>query len=523
MLKVLLVDDETLVRVGMKSIIPWKDNGFSIVDEAANGIQALDMVRKDRPDIILTDIMMPQMDGIELIKKVKEEKLGGKFIILSCVSEITYLQQAISLGVSRYVLKSSVKPEELLNMVNEIAEDIKRERFFDDTLGNEYNGLSQNVYLNEYLNLVLKAHIDDKQAINNKLRNYGIKTDDDIRLVIFKVVSRVQQETGKLNYPIAEICQSILDDTCGGYVFVNYEDYICMFIYCTGAGFEEKAVEEICFRIYETVKQCFDCEIITGMSEISSSFQNVVSSYREAKNKLDAAFFKNCSMDGYDYNIDSSRDLKMEKDKVMQISVNDSIEKIIGAVESIKSLVEKGVIISEVEVKKLYTAAIRYVMMTFDVKEEQLLLENNACQSLNQVMWSTKWFDDLHKLAVEIIQKCYDIFKNQNFGYYSDELIDAIIDYIKDNYRHKILLKDLSDKVHFSADYICKYFKKKTQQNLSDYILKYKIYQSKNMLAENKNIAKTAYDLGFSSDGHFSRTFKKYEGVTPGSYIKAQK
>ena len=128
MIKVLIIDDEPLVRMGMNSIIAWEEHGHKIVGEAGNGVQGLEKIREYRPDLVLIDIMMPQMDGLTVIEESRKEGFAGKFIILSCVSEIEYLQKAIRLGVSSYVLKSSVNPQEILETVEEAAAEIKKEK-----------------------------------------------------------------------------------------------------------------------------------------------------------------------------------------------------------------------------------------------------------------------------------------------------------------------------------------------------------------------------------------------------------
>ena len=128
MIKVLIIDDEPLVRMGMNSIIAWEEHGYKIVGEAGNGVQGLEKIREYRPDLVLIDIMMPQMDGLTVIEESRKEGFAGKFIILSCVSEIEYLQKAIRLGVSSYVLKSSVNPQEILETVEEAAAEIKKEK-----------------------------------------------------------------------------------------------------------------------------------------------------------------------------------------------------------------------------------------------------------------------------------------------------------------------------------------------------------------------------------------------------------
>ena len=101
MLKLLIVDDEMLIRIGMRSIIPWEEQGIEIVGRRRTGEKALELSRKYVPDIILADIRMPRMDGLTFIRTLKQEQPECKFLVLSCMDDIAYLQEAMKLGSQR--------------------------------------------------------------------------------------------------------------------------------------------------------------------------------------------------------------------------------------------------------------------------------------------------------------------------------------------------------------------------------------------------------------------------------------
>lgn len=102
---IIIVDDELFVRKGLIGMIDWEGSGFRIVDEADNGEDALELIRAKRPQLVITDIRMPVLDGIGLIEAVTEEQLGMEFIIISGYNDFRYAQQAVRYGVLDYVLK----------------------------------------------------------------------------------------------------------------------------------------------------------------------------------------------------------------------------------------------------------------------------------------------------------------------------------------------------------------------------------------------------------------------------------
>lgn len=111
--KVLIVEDEVLVREGLKSVIGWERLGMEVIEDVANGKQALEVYERERPDIILTDIRMPVMDGLELIAQIRRQDEKTRIVILTCYEEFGYLQKALQLGVSDYILKLKMKPSEI--------------------------------------------------------------------------------------------------------------------------------------------------------------------------------------------------------------------------------------------------------------------------------------------------------------------------------------------------------------------------------------------------------------------------
>ncbi|MFS0839753.1 response regulator [Paenibacillus sp. 1P03SA] len=124
-MKIMLVDDEFLVRLGIKSLIDWERHGFTYAGDAQDGREALALIGEVKPDIVLTDIVMPRMDGIELIGHVKRDYPHIHMIVLSSHTDYDYVRQAMKLGVEDYILKASLKPEELVDMLAGVAAKIR--------------------------------------------------------------------------------------------------------------------------------------------------------------------------------------------------------------------------------------------------------------------------------------------------------------------------------------------------------------------------------------------------------------
>ena len=158
-MKVLIVDDEAYVRIGMRTIVNWGELGITMVMEAADGLQALKIFKEIRPDIVLLDIVMPNMNGLEFIRAAKQLKNNCKFLILSCMDELDYYKDAINLGVSGYVLKNSLTGEHLTTVISNLIKEIDTEQIRVPSNNEIFTYASNDIVLNEFTSLALKGKI----------------------------------------------------------------------------------------------------------------------------------------------------------------------------------------------------------------------------------------------------------------------------------------------------------------------------------------------------------------------------
>ncbi len=128
MYKVLLVDDDFPVRVLLKQLINWEEEGFEIVDEAIDGEEALEKIEHYKPDIAIVDIGMPIMNGVELIKELQDRSIDCKVIVLSCHDDFQYVREAMKLGAKEYILKNLVTDERLIEVLSQIKQEIEEEK-----------------------------------------------------------------------------------------------------------------------------------------------------------------------------------------------------------------------------------------------------------------------------------------------------------------------------------------------------------------------------------------------------------
>ncbi len=128
MWRVILVEDEVFVRESVREIIDWNSMGFEVVGEAGNGVDALQLIKQEKPDLVLADIIMPQMDGVELLRQTREAGYISKFVMLTCMSEFEYMRKAMEYGASNYILKLSMNVKDLRETLEKISTELNKER-----------------------------------------------------------------------------------------------------------------------------------------------------------------------------------------------------------------------------------------------------------------------------------------------------------------------------------------------------------------------------------------------------------
>ena len=128
MYSILIIDDEPIVKIALRSILPWEEHGFSICGTASNGLEAMSLIEKHQPDVIITDLKMPEMDGLELIRTLKEKNYPGEILVLSNYEDFDSVRSALLLGAADYLLKIKISPDTLLACLNKTTEKLQKKK-----------------------------------------------------------------------------------------------------------------------------------------------------------------------------------------------------------------------------------------------------------------------------------------------------------------------------------------------------------------------------------------------------------
>lgn len=527
-MKVLIIDDEPLARIGMRSIIPWDKNGFSLVGEAGNGIEGLEMAKRYGPDIILVDIIMPEMDGIEFIRRVKPVLPDSKIIIMSCMNEIQYYQEAIHLGVSEYILKDKINPQEILETVGRVADELRRDRVFDEN-DTETQVVNKNLVMTEFMNQVLKGKIRDGQRIIAKLEQHGIKIEGrKFRIACISAYSTDLQgdsDAESLDYSVINICQEIVSSGCGGYVFRSFEGNIAAILMNRENPDGDLFLEQLFRQIKETCEQCLDCCITMGTGNVFCNPGSIYEGYLQACSAMEISFFKGRGkLYHYLRDVDYDPAVAKKADKVLQeilsISSATDISHISDSLEEMNRLLSDGKV-TLMKTKSIYMDIIYHILSL--LRKEKL----EVSEILGEDVDAYTFFDRLdsaagyHSRMVTLINKTAGYLRGHN-NVKSNRIIEEVRRWVEKHLNEKIKLESIAGDVYLSPSYLCRLYKKETGQNLQDYILERKIEKAKELLSQ-YNVGTVSDLLGFNSHSYFIRVFRERTGYTPLQFQKGGK
>ena len=290
--KVLIVEDEVLVREGLKSVIGWDKLGMEVVGDAANGRQALEIYERERPDIVLTDIRMPVMDGLELIARIREEDKKTGIVILTCYEEFGYLQEALRMGVSDYILKLKMKPAE----IEAAMAKVKKKLDEDEENGAGPDGAEEfRLQKEEELKRYIFYHQVSIGFFRSRMErlNLAVKEKDMVLLRVViqryeKARLKIMDDRGMLiRFVILNTTEEIMEKYGGGETIQEGPDCFLLFMNVVNDPKDEDSwMEKMQKEISHVLSNFMGMRTVWGVSSVFQSFTELPDKYQECCQKM---------------------------------------------------------------------------------------------------------------------------------------------------------------------------------------------------------------------------------------------
>lgn len=528
-MKILLVEDDFIVRQGILYSIDWKSHHLEICGEAMNGEQGYDMAINMQPDIIITDIRMPVMDGLQLAEKIKKVHPEMEIIILSGYDDFSYAKEAIHIGVHEYLLKP-IDAEEFLKCVCKLRDSIEEKRKMNQIHQEKEDVIKENkkdIQAN-LLNKIIQPTISEKEKhIRNNLSTLGIVFDKPVYKVLlltiedFLFFTKGQLEEEKLE--ILQRINDIIEDTFFNGVhiesFINkYGQFV---ILMNAEKISKLYIEDCCLtitnRVLEEGFQCiFSCGTEkTALSEVYISYQESVSALHQhicQKGQNIIYFNGNTIQDNWMFG-----DIKEEEQLILECMQTYDTEGMIHCMERIfqKAITEQQTFKSvQATCTKLIALLIAQLEEMLVLKEEVLSLFVESEQKIQQT-FSIKYLEFSMK---NFILELSDVLKNNKNDKYNRFVSDAM-DYVENHYKNKISVKDIATKLLITPNYFSQIFKAQMGMNFTDFLNEYRVKKAKQLLKNNNlKVYEVSELVGYQNYKYFNKIFKKYTGTSPKEY-----
>ena len=501
MYKALIVDDKALIRKGIISSIDWKGLNVELAGEAENGEYALDMINRTRPDIVITDIRMPDMDGIELLKSICE--LGSQIvtIVISGYDDFEYAKKAIKYGSIDYIMKP-IDPAELNGSLKKACSILDKNKVYTPTNEQLLRDFFQKTIKEiKYNPLEYKALYEDYHLDNCLYCAAIIKAKAG--KAIFEDFSQTLNDV--------KVCP--VEDSNGIITVIFFND--CKSI--SPQSFEMAVLRSV----RKLVENNRNEETISGIGQVAENPDNLANSYKTA---CEAAFYcmlpESENMRSYSQ-VANRKALSIRLDEYeSELVVNITSGNANKSVQILERLFDRVISFPDISmesVRQLFRN-LCYILVKLNVGFEseiygfldklgmpEYLLKYESIDSLTQVVYNFYNF---------AIRKYLDEAGGKN------SVVTKVKNFIEKNYSGDISLNKLSDLFHINASYLTRIFKEEERYSINEYIIKVRVENAKKILEQGKvNIQKLAEAVGYEDSTYFFKVFKKVTGMTPREYL----
>ncbi|UOQ50084.1 response regulator transcription factor [Gracilibacillus caseinilyticus] len=501
--KVLIVDDEMLIRQGIINYIEWEQEGYKIIGEASNGEEALELLETYQPQIMITDIVMPGMDGIELVKKVKENYPDTEIIVLSSFEDFDYVRQTFQNGVADYILKPKLNTTELIKTLNRVT--VRQQK--SPTIQTS----------NSSVHCILKKMIEGYHShrdMNTIQEQFPYDT-----FVLVEALWSKKHPPSLSKQQMTTLFKKELKDVIHIDIPVQDEGILFVTNFVTDDLQHVRTAVENCHKAAASssvkwiIGQPFDS--IDQLKEIYETNQKKLQQYHFylADRKL-LAYDQLPAQDDTQPDFDLNHLIYLIKRKQFQeafIYLNEHIGILSHQYDrdafEFKSWLENII----------FNIIVLLGNMNYSIKE----LEAEKYSYFSDI---NDAFHIREAIAVfdAFIAKVENLVLPSNIETTSN--IQLLLDYIDDHYEQHLTLKTLADHFHFNPSYLSSYFSKHHQEGFSEYLNHVRIKNAMKLLqTTDLSISAISEEVGYSDPSYFTKVFKKVASVSPSTFRRDNK
>jgi len=515
MYRVLFADDESSIRRGIKCLLDWESMGFSTDYEAENGQEALDIIKKYNPDLILLDIRMPKLPGTEVIKAAREAGFTGKCIILSGYSDFTYAQTAIRYNVDFYLTKP-IDEDDLLEAVTYVKNLLDTERSKDNYI-DVYRNKAHDVIIKE----IITGEAEAASYEENALLELGL-TYDVYQVVIYENFTKKLSST---SYDFSELMNvSNTDRKTFECIKIGQNDIILLKGNVALKQFNDfldhyDSTPPQAGSPMDTIFICYGAPV-NSVSDINSSYKQALALINRrffcAQGQHTLSYYELPKADAADNKLSNklmTRYAGLLTDHLQTYNRKRVAETLYALEEYLYSVNDT------IDSVKLFMTDL-YLQIKETISHlygsEKIPFPTNS--SIIELIGSKYYLYEI----ILFFSGQFEMIMNATGNSSRDSILDDVIYYIDHNYQNNIKLETIAPLFGYNSAYLGKIFTKAVNESFNSYVDHIRIEHSKELLKQNKlKVYEISERIGYNNVDYFHKKFKKYVGMSPAEYRRS--
>lgn len=523
MYTIVLVDDERGIAEGIRFLLEESEADIQVVGIAGDGYEGGRLILEKKPDIVIADVRMPVMDGLQMIERLKEKGCEARFIMLSGYSEFEYAKQAIRLGVKYYICKP-VEEEELFDAIGKICKEIEEEREKKKqlvSLENEVEGYKRDRRELQLRNL-LEGNMEAEE-VEAVLRDNGFP---DERLQYICILLEYNRQTALDSQEFSCFEKEIREqlDFYSGLQIIRYSGIQTVLLIADRKLPDEEQISVQLTKAFQQISMDPDCPVSIGIGKIYDDLAKIYLSMQEAVKALYNKVIRGIgsvicykeieNQEGNQIPIHEDDNLRLEG--YLECGDMQGCRQVIHQIFR-KMQGQEGLTVRTLQLQSLNIILSGIRTMPFMQFELDEYLGKNIL-SLESVSRFQN-VEQMENFVVNTISGIIDL-KREGKKRQNKDVITQIKEYIQEHFANEISLNEIAGKFYLNPYYLSQLFKKKTGMTYQTYITSLRMEKARQLLAENYRVYEVCERVGYSDTTYFSRIFERTVGCKPSEYQK---
>lgn len=530
MLKIFLVEDEFIVREGIKNNIDWEAHGYEFCGEASDGEVAFPMIQKLKPDIVITDIKMPFMDGLTLSRLIKKELPYTEIIILTGHEKFEYAKEAIKIGIAEYLSKP-ISGNEILKEVDALAVKINEKRK-EREIKEKYLAEMEENFIKDRKDL-FSYLVTGKKSLAELLETAD-RLNVDLsaiwyNIVLFEVKS-LKHANNEYSNSLIEIEQKIKNivDENNVLVFDRNPEGKALLFKADSPDELKELQNDFLTKVHTMLKDYKNIQYFGGIGMAVNRLSELQVSFEKASRAFAHRYLveENCILDSNemqsgvyvkrdDFNISNVDTKQIDRGKIKEFLKVGVKEEVVYFVEEFFKDLNTGVMESNI-FRQYITMDAYFCVVDF---VEGLQLPKEEIEAFDMSSGILQNAQTAIEYIIRIISQALEMREKVASNKYGD-IVDEVMKYIEMNYaKEELSLNHVASHVNFSPNHLSMIFSQQTGQTFIKYLTDYRMNKAKELLrCSGKKSSVIAQEVGYKDPHYFSYLFKKTQNMTPTQY-----